>query len=148
MCLVPRGRNRLRRSTNIEGAAVNPGGREVKVQSDSVDDAFVGRVTEFVRKMSPLCLSAVCRALPSGLGALSLTTTSRKEWNPIQSESAGCRQSVTNFKPTERHTNVRLCCDERAVERDISTPDKFAPRDSYADDASCPDCQEDPVLNP
>ena len=37
----------------FRGCGSNTGGREVKVQSDSVDDAFVGRVTEFVRKISP-----------------------------------------------------------------------------------------------
>ncbi len=55
MYLIPRAEGDRWRSTTFEGAVVYPGGREVPVSADSVDESFIARVTEFIRKMtSPL----------------------------------------------------------------------------------------------
>ena len=54
MYLIPRAQDDRWRGTTFEGAVVYPG-REVPVAADSVDEDFVSRVTEFIRKMtSPL----------------------------------------------------------------------------------------------
>ena len=36
----------------FDGAIVHPGGHEKRIPADSVDDAFVTQVTEFMRKMT------------------------------------------------------------------------------------------------
>ena len=55
MYLIPRAQNSRWRGTTFEGAVVYPDDREVPVPADSVDEAFIGRLTEFIRKMtSPL----------------------------------------------------------------------------------------------
>ena len=52
MYLLPKAQIERWRGVKFEGALVYPGGREVAVEADSVDDAFVSRVTEFIRKMT------------------------------------------------------------------------------------------------
>ena len=52
MYLMPRAQNGRWRGMTLEGALVYPGGREVPVSSASVDDAFIARVTEFVKRMT------------------------------------------------------------------------------------------------
>lgn len=51
MYLVPRAQNGRWRGTTFEGALVYPGGHEVTVPAESVNEAFIGRVTKFVQSM-------------------------------------------------------------------------------------------------
>ena len=52
MYLLPKAQGASWRGVKFEGVVVYADGREVLVSADSVDDAFVSRVTEFIRKMT------------------------------------------------------------------------------------------------
>ena len=52
MYLIPLAQKPRWRGAKFEGAVVYKGGREVEVPADSVDDAFISRVTEFMLKMT------------------------------------------------------------------------------------------------
>lgn len=55
MYLVPRAQDSRWRGTTFEGKVVYSDGREVKLLASSVNDAFISKVSAFVRKMtSPL----------------------------------------------------------------------------------------------
>lgn len=62
MYLVPRAHNGRWRGTTFDGALVYPGGHEVAVPADSVDDKFIARVADFVQKMMS---SVPARRVPS-----------------------------------------------------------------------------------
>ncbi len=51
MYLVPRANNARWHGTTFDGGLVYPDGREKLIPSDSVDNAFVNRVAEFMRRM-------------------------------------------------------------------------------------------------
>ena len=52
MYLLPKAQGASWRGVKFEGVVVYADGREVQVSADSVNDAFVARVTEFIRKMT------------------------------------------------------------------------------------------------
>ena len=51
MYLIPRAQGGRWKGTTFKGALVYPGGREISVPSDSVDEAFMARVADFILKM-------------------------------------------------------------------------------------------------
>ena len=52
MYLLPRSDLARWRDTRLEGAVVYPGGHQVDVPADSIDDAFVARLAAFMQKMT------------------------------------------------------------------------------------------------
>ena len=52
MYLLPRAQGDRWRGVKFEGVVVYADGREVPVSADSVNEAFVSRLTEFIKKMS------------------------------------------------------------------------------------------------
>ena len=52
MYLLPRSQTKRWRGATLEGAVVYADGSERRISADSVDDAFVSRLTEFMHKMT------------------------------------------------------------------------------------------------
>ena len=129
----------------FEGSVVYPGGREVAAPVDSVDDAFISRMGEFVQKM--------VSTVPAGR----MPSFSECSWCDII--SADCpdrmdsdeakafhetmpamrRRSIPSleFKLVERNVVgsrglTRLCDGKPASDADVSTLDNFALRDARA----------------
>ena len=113
-------------------------GSERRISADSVDDAFVSRLAEFMRKMTS---DMPPRRVPSlaECGWCELTSAGLPR-------PRGAWTELIHFKPVEQHlrnrARTRLCDGRPASDADISSSDRSALRDAREAATLCPDCQD------
>ena len=122
----------------LESAVVYPGGHQVDVPADSIDDAFVARLAAFMQKMTS---DMPPRRVPSWQVC---------RWCEIAFGDCPDRfvdVTLIHFNPVEHHIHdraqVRLCDGRPVGPDDISSEAIFELRDARRAATLCPDCQDE-----
>ena len=118
MYLLPRSDLTRWRGTKFEGAVVYADGHQVDVPTDSIDDAFVARLTDFMQKMTS-------DMPPRRVASLA--------------ECGFCE--LTKGDCPDR-ASTRLCDGAPEDDADISSEALFELRDARRDATLCSDCQD------
>ena len=113
-------------------------GSEKHIPADSVDDAFVSRLAEFMRKMTS---DMPPRRVPSLAECGWCELTKRRLPRPH-----GAWTELIHFSPVEHHianrAHTRLCDGRPASDTAVSSEDWGAVREARKDATLCPDCQD------